>query len=269
MTFFRDDLLRAQAVQRSFLPVLERARGGVEVAAEYRPAHAVGGDFYDVVHLRDGRVTALIGDVAGKGIAAALLMARVSTEFRRLASEKLGPRRILERVNAYLATQSLSDSFVTAACVQLQAARQQWVACNAGHVVPLLRRQTGELIALTRSSGLPLGLGLSDVPGADTYREDATPAAPGDVVVLMTDGILDGLGIPEGDGRDRIAQLLMGTPPELDAIVRTVFSAMPEQLSQRDDAAFLALGLTAAALPPPVERPRPVTTRDGEAEAAA
>jgi sigma-B regulation protein RsbU (phosphoserine phosphatase) len=251
MESFRDDLLRARAVQRSFLPEFERERAGVQVAGEYRPAHAVGGDFYDVVHLRDGRVTALIGDVAGKGIAAALLMARVSTECRRLAGDKVGPRRILERVDAYLATQSLSDSFVTAACVQLQTARRRWVACNAGHVAPLLRRRSGEVLTMTNSArpALPLGLGLAGFPGVSPYVEDEIPAEPGDVMLLVTDGVLEMLGVPHDHQGHRLAELL-GAAADLDDLCRRVFDAAENSPAPpRDDAALLALAVTDSALP--------------------
>src|SRR4051812_20124426 len=176
----RADLARARRVQRGFLPGL-RARRGVRVTSAYRPAFEVGGDFYDLVHLPGGGMTALIGDVAGKGVSAALLMARIGPELRRLAAAGLGPRRVLEEAERWLARQRLAGAFVSAACVQLS--RGRWLAANAGHVVPLLRRRRGVVLRLARPSGCPLGLGL---PEAGPYREEVWPALPGDTLVLAT-----------------------------------------------------------------------------------
>ncbi len=83
----------AREMQRMFLPrPLESNSAGVRVLAEYLPAFAVGGDFYDFIDLGDGRLLATIGDVSGKGVTAALMMSRISSELRRLAHEMLWPR---------------------------------------------------------------------------------------------------------------------------------------------------------------------------------
>ncbi len=257
--FFRDDLARAGEVQRSFLPVIEQdERCGVRVVAEYRPAFEVGGDFYDVVYLPDGRITALIGDVAGKGIAAALLMARVSTEFRRLATAKLEPKRILERVDEWLESQSFTDRFVTAACVQLQLARGRWVACNAGHVVPLLRRKNGDVVRLAEASGLPLGLGnMGVVPFSDPYVEEEVAVAPGDTLLLVTDGVMEALTDSVGVGLDGTPlQQLLTTSPHggLDELRETIFQSVDQNTERRDDATLLALSLSDRALAVPAIR---------------
>ncbi len=257
MDFFQDDLARASEMQRSFLPVLEGDRGGLRVVAEYRPAFEVGGDFYDVVYLPDGRTTALIGDVAGKGVAAALLMARVSTEFRRLATAKLEPKRILERVNEWLESQAMTDRFVTAACVQLQIARGRWVACNAGHVVPLLRRKNGDVVRLAEASGLPLGLGnMGVVPFSDPYREEDVAAQPGDILLLVTDGVMEAFSDNAGIGLDgaSLQRLLTGAGEGLDQLRQNIFRSVDSSTERRDDATLLALSLSEDAFSPPALR---------------
>src|SRR5262249_55434471 len=141
---FERDLGIARQIQRRFLPALAPRVGGFRVAAEYRPAFEVGGDFYDLVPTGDAQATAVIGDVSGKGMAAALVMARVSSEFRRLARGECPPEALLGQLNAAMCEQSPDDSFVTAACLQLDAARRTVRVANAGHVLPLLRRAGGE-----------------------------------------------------------------------------------------------------------------------------
>src|SRR5205085_124251 len=93
------DLETARRIQRSFLPSLPDAVGGFRIAAEYRPAFDVGGDFYDVCSRRPGHLTTVIGDVSGKGVSAALFMSRVSSEVRRLAPTLRSPQKLLEELN--------------------------------------------------------------------------------------------------------------------------------------------------------------------------
>ncbi len=254
--FLREDLALAGQLQRSFLPVPEE-RPGMRVVAEYRPAFDIGGDFYDVIYLPDGRVTLLIGDVAGKGVAAALLMARISVEFRRLGGEKLSPKRMLERVDQWMTSQGLTDRFVTATCVQLQPARARWVASNAGHIVPLLRRANGEVLRLSEPSGLPLG--LSNVAaGADPFIENEVAAVPGDIVLLTTDGIVEAFGHADGDPAQvgaHVAELLAAGPADVENLRQRIFAVVERTHSRRDDATLLALALAEEAFAEPVARP--------------
>jgi sigma-B regulation protein RsbU (phosphoserine phosphatase) len=227
------DLDRARQLQRRFLPNL-RSRAGLTVAAGYRPAFQVGGDFYDLVHLPDGRVTALIGDVSGKGVSAALLMARVSTELRRLAGERLGPRRILVEAERWFSHQRFGESFVTAACVQLQPAHRRWMVANAAHVVPVLRRRDGSVLRLAQPSGWPLGLGLG---GAARYREEEWAAQPGDILLLATDGLVDTLDDRELD------RLVADSGGDVTSLRRSLLRRVGAGDRRRDDATLLALKL--------------------------
>src|SRR5258706_2315111 len=150
------DLEAARRIQRSFLPSLPPTVGGFRVAAEYRPAFDVGGDFYDVCSRRAGHLRAVIGDVSGKGVSAALFMSRVSSEVRRLAPAVNSPRRLLEELNRRFGDDG-DDTFVTAASVELDAASRRIIIANAGHVVPLVRRASGSVLPLGgRVSGPPI-----------------------------------------------------------------------------------------------------------------
>jgi serine phosphatase RsbU (regulator of sigma subunit) len=233
-TWHARDLARAREIQRGFLPAIGFRCGNVRIVAEYRPAFAVGGDFYDVIYLPDGRVTALIGDVSGKGVTAALIMARVSTELRRLAAQKLSPRHILERVGEWFAHEPIKESFVTVACVQLQPAHRRWVVSNAAHLVPLLRRRAGAVLRLSEPSGSPIGVGL---PTAGRYDEESFAAEPGDTVVLVTDGLLG------ATGELRLHRKLSAAGEDMDGLRRSLFRGLATAAHRRDDATLLALQL--------------------------
>ena len=145
-------------MQRMFLPrPLENNSAHVRVLAEYLPAFAVGGDFYDFVDLGGGRLLATIGDVSGKGVTAALMMSRVTSELRRLAHECSGPAEILTRLNRSLRGMQ-DDRFVTVVCVLLDVPNRRWIVANGGHVVPLLRRRSGVISGLAYSLNPPIGM---------------------------------------------------------------------------------------------------------------
>lgn len=243
MQWLQSDLLRARQVQDAFLVVPRNARG-VHLATGYRPAYDVGGDFYDAVFLPDGRVVALMGDVAGRGLSAALVMARVSTEFRRLAMERLGPRRVLLGVNEWLSQQSLStEIFVTAACVQLEPARGQWRVANAGHPSPLVRRRSGSVTPMAQASGPPLGLWAGDEVD---YDEQSVPAVAGDIVILFTDGLPDAACPLDPAAGLRAVEAHVGAAPhDAEAIRDRLLEALRRSDGRPDDAAVLALSVTA------------------------
>jgi len=130
--FAQDDLASARDMQRMFLPrPLATNSANARVLAEYLPAFAVGGDFYDFIDLGDGRLLAAIGDVSGKGVTAALMMSRISSELHRLAAESKGPAEILARLNDSLPGRMQDDRFVTVVCVLLDVPNRRWVVANA------------------------------------------------------------------------------------------------------------------------------------------
>jgi serine phosphatase RsbU (regulator of sigma subunit) len=241
MQWLQSDLARARQVQDAFLVVPGNSRG-VRLATGYRPAYDVGGDFYDAVFLPDGRVVALVGDVAGRGLSAALVMARVSTEFRRLAMERLGPRRVLLGVNQWLTQQSLStEIFVTATCVQLEPARGQWRAANAGHPSPLVRRRGGAVAQMAPASGPPLGLWANDEVD---YEEQGVQAAAGDIVILFTDGLPDAANPADPvAGLRAVEDHVSAAPHDAEAIRDRLLESLKRADGRPDDAALLTLSV--------------------------
>src|SRR6185312_2940449 len=232
------DLEAAKRIQRSFLPSLPTAVNGFRVATEYRPAYDVGGDFYDVITTGPGQLVAVIGDVAGKGVAGALMMSRISSEIRRLvAGNEMAPRQILTELNESFSALGVDDSFVTVACVKLDRSTRRLTVANAGHVLPLVRRASGAVMPLGRASGPPVGM----LP-AQSYADDVFPLDVGDIVLLMTDGVLDALHRDDDQlGLWSIIDLLAKAPRDLDEINRRIVSLVQQRTggSSPDDLTLL------------------------------
>jgi serine phosphatase RsbU (regulator of sigma subunit) len=216
------DLDLAREIQRRFLPSLASQISGFRVAAEYRPAYHVGGDFYDLVSVGEDRAIAVIGDVAGKGVPAALLMSRVSHDFRRLARAGLSPREVLTQLNASLFEQSTDEAFVTAVCVSLDAARGRIEVCNAGHVAPLLRNEWGHVLSIGEATGTPLGMLRNE-----NYGQDELPLQLGDIVLMMTDGVVEALDTDvDRLGSRALRELLSTAPADVGEINRRILGTV-------------------------------------------
>jgi serine phosphatase RsbU (regulator of sigma subunit) len=235
------DMVLAREVQRRFLPGPPPPEHGLRMVAHYRPAYDVGGDFYDLIfHGPPGSpITAVIGDVAGKGVPAALLMSRVSSDLHRLALQIDSPAELLVEVDRTLAADETSDSFVTLAVCRFEPARQRVVVANAGHVPPILRRAGGSVLAFGRASGPPLGMGID---GA--WSEQGIALAPGDSIFLMTDGLAEALDRP-GDrmGTKLLSSLIGDDEPSLDTTCHRVLAAVERERLMRsvDDVTLVAL----------------------------
>jgi serine phosphatase RsbU (regulator of sigma subunit) len=231
------DLEQASAVQRRILPALPPLVSGFRVAVEYSPAYHVGGDFYDVVPVGPRVVTALVGDVAGKGVSAALMMSRLAAEFRRECDEGRSPSALLEHLNEELCQLLPDDSFATAACLRLDARARQLVVANAGHVLPVVRKRAGGVVAVGRQAGAALGM-----LRGETYGEQVEPLDPGDIVLLMTDGVVEAV---ERDPRNmwKLMDLIAQAPHDVGAISQQILAAVMDALGPRrvDDVTLLAL----------------------------
>jgi serine phosphatase RsbU (regulator of sigma subunit) len=228
----------ARRIQRSFLPDLPERMAGFRVAARYKPAFHVGGDFYDVIPVGERQVIATIGDVSGKGVSGALMMARATAELRRTSMLERSPSKILDTM--HLSAQICDDTFVTAACVRLDGERRTVTVANAGHVLPLLRRASGEVLSFGNPSGPPLAM----VPEV-SYVDEEIAIAPGDILLLMTDGILDALHTDEDPlGIAALEALVRKMPPDIVDINRRILAAVEERAGAAvDDITLLALEL--------------------------
>lgn len=240
-SWLEQDMAAAGGVQRTFLPEpIGENSAAVRVVTEYMPAYAVGGDFYDFVDLGNGRVMGVIGDVSGKGVTAALTMARVSADVRRMATEVSGPAELLERLNHTLVARMQDDRFVTALCVLLDAPNKRWIFANAGHVLPLLRRSTGVVSRVAYSSGPPLGI----VAHAQ-YREETISVAAKDILLLATDGVFEVLSAPRRPcstmGQCQFTELVGSAPHDIGEISRRIVATAQASAGPRDDLTLLGL----------------------------
>ncbi len=191
---FNRDLELAKRVQTSFLPSTLPEVAGYDFFAHYQPAQVVGGDYYGFIPLPQGRLAVALGDVAGKGISAALLMAKLSSDARYcfLAEPDLG--QAVSRLNDLLFEfTSPMDRFVTLSAAVLDPARHTITLVSAGHPSPQLWRKGQAALqdAVPRSTaGLPLGM----VAGS-AYNACEIALEPGDNLLLFSDGITDALDV--------------------------------------------------------------------------
>jgi len=185
------ELQIAASIQQSMLPSRDPGRlpHDVRVAAALIPARRVGGDLYDYFLLGDGRLLFAIGDVSDKGVPAALFMARISSLLRMLGRAGALPEKILGELNAALADSNDACMFVTLGCGTLDPVSGTLRYASAGHDAPLVLRANGELFTLPAQNGPAIGIESSVEYGATEER-----LAPGDALVMYTDGVSEAAG---------------------------------------------------------------------------
>lgn len=185
----------AKKVQLGFLPQTCPEVDGYEYFAFYSAAQTIGGDYYDFIPLPGGRMAAVLGDVAGKGVPAALLMAKLSAEARYCLLTQPDVGKAVQLLNDQLIRGGIGDRFVTLAALVLDPATNGVTLVNAGHINPQrYRLLSGELTeAITDAdSGLPLGL----MPGYP-YEAKQIELDQGEALLIFTDGVTDAIS-PNG-----------------------------------------------------------------------
>src|SRR5690606_4664675 len=143
------DLALARRIQKSFLPARPPQVPGWRIVAEYSPAHQVGGDLYDFIPLPDGRICLAIGDVSGKGVSGALLMARLTSALRAAVVGDPRPSAVLAELNQLVAGESDEGMVVTFAYGVLDPVNGRIQLANAGHPAPPVRALDGQTSAFT------------------------------------------------------------------------------------------------------------------------
>ncbi len=204
------DLELAREVQKGFLPDRPPKLPGYVFFDFYEPANHIGGDYYDYIPLPDGRMGIVVADVVGHGVAAALLMSKLSASVRFSFVMESEPAQGLTRLNRTLSPETFDGRFVTLVMVILNSQTHEITVVNAGHMAPLLRRQNGTLVEIGSSaSGLPLM-----VDEDYQYQQYTDKFEPGDCFLLFTDGITEAMN-PEGDlyGSERLRDSLQGSDP--------------------------------------------------------
>jgi len=183
----RQQLESANEIQQSFMPqtLPQGEKDLFSISARNLPAISVGGDFYDVLMIDDRHLGILIGDVSGKGIPAALYMARLMSDFRFFVQKYRRPSVLLKKMNPLLVDRSRHGMFVTLQFALLDIKTGKVVHGDAGHL-PLIRLTDNDADLLPLAAGPPLGV-LKEI----TFGDHEMNLSPGDFLVFYTDGIIE------------------------------------------------------------------------------
>ncbi|MFN0110908.1 MAG: SpoIIE family protein phosphatase [Blastocatellia bacterium] len=180
-----NELILASEIQIRLHPASPPAVPGYEMIGVSFPCHEVGGDYFDFIEKRDGRLVVALGDVSGKGTAAALLMSSVHAAVRAQATTRLSATEIVGEINQYIYDNTPTNRYVTMFYSELDPRTHQLTYVNAGHNPPLLVRANGEVTQLD-VGGFPVG-----IMSFGEYREGWVELAPGEVLVIYSDGVTE------------------------------------------------------------------------------
>ena len=236
------ELAVAHEVQQGFLPAAPPKIDRYDFFEFYEPANELGGDYYDYVRLRGGRLGVVVADVSGKGISASLLMAKLSAETRFCLASEPAPATAVERLNRVFCGSGWEDRFVTLVLCVLDPLRHEVTIVNAGHMAPLLRRgpQTVEPVAESETC-LPLG-----VDDGVTYTPSTITLLPGECLTLFTDGITEAMNADdELYGHRRLVAQLAGDAERVGAIGRAILDDVKRFVNTRpqsDDMCLACFG---------------------------
>jgi sigma-B regulation protein RsbU (phosphoserine phosphatase) len=218
------DLALARRIQRQFLPDQPPAIDGFGFAVIFQPALAVGGDFFDFLPLDRGRLAMVVGDVSGKGVAAALYGASVLAELRGLMQQYTDPVHVLHDLNVRLSQRDREGMFVTLALATVTIDSGELTLATAGHPLPVVRNSGREVGLLGQTGPPPLGIDDEARFEAHRYALD-----PGDTVLAFTDGIpeaVDAAG--ELFGPDRLMEAVANSdgsaPGACDAVMNATLA---------------------------------------------
>ncbi|MFZ5817904.1 MAG: SpoIIE family protein phosphatase [Bacillota bacterium] len=252
---FERDMAAARSIQTGMLPHGWQLPPGWQLAARLHPAREVGGDFYDLIDLGEGRYGMVLGDAAGKGLPAALLMASTVSLIRSHAPLHQRPGEVLAAVNRLLCRSLPPMTFVTAVYVILDTVRNEIRVASAGHLPPMVGGQELPVIP-----ALPLG-----IEPEVGYEEQVWPLAPGQPLLLYSDGLIEGAGIDSPLLDSRWTEALQEPCSDAEGLVRQLVEPLMDRARQsalQDDVTVLAL------IPPALLRFEVESEEGAELEAA-
>jgi len=248
------ELEDAQHIQRGLLPQAIPSVHGWTIAADWKPANGLGGDYFDLIPFSQTRLGVCIADVVGKGLSAALLMSNLQGVVRAIASEHVPPADVCTKVNRVMSGKMDGGRFITFFYGVLDTAAGLFSWSNAGHNPGVIQHSDGSQDVLCEG-GMVLGV----FPDA-FYIQRSLPVDPGDRIVLYTDGITEAEGPDdEGYGDERLRDLIaargaLHAAPLRDAIFSTVSEFCRGHF--RDDATVIVLaGSSATRSQDPAESP--------------
>jgi serine phosphatase RsbU (regulator of sigma subunit) len=198
-----EELRIARQVQQRLFPVAPLPLPGLDIAGASFPAEATGGDYFDYIPTRDGNLVVVIGDVCGHGFGPALVMAELRAYLRAFLLTRTDVGEIIELLNNALYGDT--DRFVTLLIAKVDPETRSFLYAGAGHVPGYILDSAGEVKSRLESTGMPLAI----MPDSDYPTELAAPLLPGEIAVLLTDGIVEAHGPPQVlFGIDRVLQLV-------------------------------------------------------------
>ena len=231
----------AMQVQLGFLPNSRPQQDEYDFSDYYEAAQHVGGDYFDYVELPDGRIAVSVADVAGKGVPAALLMARLYSAARYHLLTKPTVAEAMSGLNAEIATSGLGHRFITCVLVVIDPKEQNVTLVSAGHLPPIRRSLNGEVSLIEGDDmGLPLGI----IPDQE-FVQTVIPVEKGDTWVLFTDGVTEAMTVErELYGTKRLTNFIGSGPLEVDDLVKGIVDNVAEfagdSASQSDDLCLVA-----------------------------
>jgi serine phosphatase RsbU (regulator of sigma subunit)/anti-sigma regulatory factor (Ser/Thr protein kinase) len=250
-TSYETEQTIAETLQRSVLPISLPAVESLDLAARYLPGTAeldVGGDWFDAIPLPDGRLGLVVGDVVGKGVQAAAMMAQLRNALRAFSLERLKPSSAVARLNR-IADEVVETAFATVvyAVVDLEAGVLRFT--SAGHPPPVVAFPDGRVELLEGGRGLPLGASPDS-----TYSHGVAELPAGSIVLLYTDGLVERRDRPIDEGLERLVAAVREGPRDPEALVEHVIDRLVGEAERGDDIALLAARLLVVA-------PRPLHVR--------
>jgi len=232
----------AREVQEHLFPQRLPQVMGLDYCGQCRPAREVGGDYYDFLALPDGMLGIAIGDVSGKGVGAALLMASLEASLRALAPVVDAPAELMDRVNSLVYQASAANRYATLFYAKYDPAGRRLAYVNAGHNPPVVLRKRGNSFDVLR---LEIGGPVIGMLPSRYQRGVFTPET-GDLIVLFTDGVSESMNVRgEEWGEDRLIQLTQtchGRPAlEVSGRILAAAHAFAAGASQHDDMTVVVL----------------------------
>jgi sigma-B regulation protein RsbU (phosphoserine phosphatase) len=186
------ELMAAATAQKWVLPPRELRLGSFTCLGESRPGRYVGGDFFDVIELGEGRVGVALGDVSGKGMAASVLMTATQGYLHAALREHGDPARAVAAVNRFICPRRQTGKFVTAWVGVFDMNARELTYTDAGHSYAVMAIPSGEITTLDAAGGMPIG-----VADDAAYESATVPLAPSARVMVVSDGIIEQFGLLE------------------------------------------------------------------------
>lgn len=232
----------ARNVQHALLPEHLPEVDGYQFFASYDSAQAVGGDYYDIIAAKDGRVWLAFGDVAGKGVPASLVMSRMSSVVRSTSEFVTDAAEAVTRINDHMCARAVEGRFVTFVLVILDMKQHRMSVVNAGHMSPMIRKPDGTVEEFDQDSvGVPVGV-IEGFPFEKVERE----ISPGETVVIYTDGVSEAMN-PKNElyTTERLRELVMKGDPQpakLGPVIREDVRKHANGREQNDDITLMVFG---------------------------